>query len=389
MSSFLFGVGFKGRTEQDMEIDRYYQDYGKLITMRSNLTPEEYKEGMDALKKKYPFADTVTLSTKSSTERDAALAYSVLNRIPPGNTTEIMEAAGIDQEMMNKFFDAKGQINSWSPADQKRFMAGVLNISAVLEIPPDMTKDEWNRAKKAYSQISGEAKRQFGENILEDVDAYYAAKTQKRELGEKYLEEHPDVEQYMNWRSERIMQSPLLSAYYGGASMIENYNRSKMYDNIEKELGKEIFDTLASYNDLKTWGEGDEAKVFYNQHKAEIKKYYALRDEWQVIINQETARLSSFIPDGQDAGIREDYDPTSLGQQGIVDSLQPEQQMSFDDFSAVIPTRTMSLVQDYMMNGERLPESARRQLERLAGELDYADADDLLQAIGSSMYAQP
>jgi hypothetical protein len=194
----------------------------------------------------------------------------------------------------------------------------------------------------------------------------------------------------MNWKSERIMNSPMLSAYYGGASMIENYYRSQQYAAIEKDLGKEIFDTISQYNELKTYGEGNEYKAFYAQHKAEIKKYYSMKDTWNVLINQQVAKLSAHIPEGQGAGIREDIDVTNIGAQNLANQLQPQQQPTFEDFQTQVPPRLMNLVQDYFANGDQLPESANRQLERVARDMGYNTSDDLLQAIGVSLYqAQP
>ena len=35
LASFLFGVGFKGRTEQDKEIDQFYADYFRMQNLRA------------------------------------------------------------------------------------------------------------------------------------------------------------------------------------------------------------------------------------------------------------------------------------------------------------------------------------------------------------------
>jgi hypothetical protein len=388
IQSYLFGVGFKGRTQEDMEVDKFFTDQSKLFAMRPNLSPEEFREGMDQLKTKYPFMDAVMLSRRDGTERDAGLAYMVLNRIPPGKSSEFAEAAGIDSALMNKFFDDKGAIEKWSAGDRAKLMSGVLSIAAVLEIPSDMTRGEWTKAKNAYSGLTTEAKGKFGDTILDVADGYYQAKTVSNQKAEAYLDSHPELEQYMNWKAQRIMDSPLLSAYYGGASQIEGYYRSQMYGDIEKQLGKEIFDVLDEYNDLKTYGEGNEAKTFYNQHKAEIKKYYDLRDDWGMRINQQTAALSAHIPEGADAGIREDIDSTNLGAQQLAENLQEPEQPTFEDFQAQVPERLMNLVTDYFYQSEPLPESARRQLDRVAKEMGFQYGDDLLQAIGTSLYSQ-
>jgi hypothetical protein len=388
IQSYLFGVGFKGRTQEDMEVDKFFTDQSKLFAMRPNLSPEEFREGMDQLKTKYPFMDAVMLSRRDGTERDAGLAYMVLNRIPPGKSSEFAAAAGIDSALMNKFFDDKGAIEKWSAGDRAKLMSGVLSIAAVLEIPSDMTRGEWTKAKNAYSGLTTEAKGKFGDNILDVADGYYQAKTVSNQKAEAYLDSHPELEQYMNWKAQRIMESPLLSAYYGGASQIEGYYRSQMYGDIEKQLGKEIFDVLDEYNDLKTYGEGNEAKTFYNQHKAEIKKYYELRDDWGMRINQQTAALSAHIPEGEDAGIREDIDSTNLGAQQLAQNLQEPEQPTFEDFQQQVPERLLNLVTDYFYQSEPLPESARRQLDRVAKEMGFQYGDDLLQAIGTSLYSQ-
>jgi hypothetical protein len=388
IQSYLFGVGFKGRTQEDMEVDKFFTDQSKLFAMRPNLSPEEFREGMDQLKTKYPFMDAVMLSRRDGTQRDAGLAYMVLNRIPPGKSSEFAAAAGIDSALMNKFFDDKGAIEKWSAGDRAKLMSGVLSIAAVLEIPSDMTRGEWTKAKNAYSGLTTEAKGKFGDTILDVADGYYQAKTVSNQKAEAYLDSHPELEQYMNWKAQRIMDSPLLSAYYGGASQIEGYYRSQMYGDIEKQLGKEIFDVLDEYNDLKTYGEGNEAKQFYNQHKAEIKKYYELRDDWGMRINQQTAALSAHIPEGEDAGIREDIDSTNLGAQQLAGALEEPEQPTFEDFQSQVPERLMNLVTDYFYQSEPLPESARRQLDRVAKEMGFQYGDDLLQAIGTSLYAQ-
>jgi hypothetical protein len=389
ISSFLFGVGFKGRTQEDMEVDKFYTDYSKLFMMRPNVTPEEFREGMDNLKTRFPFMDTVLLSRRDGVDRDAGLAYMVMQRIPPGQSSDIAEAAGVSPALLDKFYADKGAIEKWAPADRQRFMSGVLNIAAVLEIPSDMTRGEWTDAKNAYSKMSTAAQEQFGDDILDMVDGYYQAKTKSYDAADAYLEKHPEVEQYMNWKAERVMGSPLLSAYYGGANMIESYHRSQMYADIEKQLGAEIFDVIDEYNDLKTFGDPAEVKAFSRQHKAEISKYYDLKDAWTLRINQEVAKLSAELPEGENSGIREDVDTTSPGAMSLADELQPEYKPTYDDFAAQIPDRLMNLVNDYYYQGEALPESARKQLERLAREMGYSTSDDLLQAIGTSMYTQP
>jgi hypothetical protein len=100
------------------------------------------------------------------------------------------------------------------------------------------------------------------------------------------------------------------------------------------------------------------------------------------------AQLASHIPEGEDAGIREDVDVTSVSAQNLVEGLQEPEQPTFEDFQSQVPEKLMNLVLDYYNASEPLPESAQRQLDRVAKDLGYSYGDDLLQAIGVSLYAQ-
>ena len=386
VASFLFGVGFKGRTEQDMEIDNFYQDYNKLWTMSPNVSAQEFSQGMESLKTKYPFMDTVLLSRRDGTERDAGLAYNILGRIPPGKSSDYAKAAGIEPALFEKFSNDKGQIENWDKADYMALMQGVLKLSAVLEIPPDMTRKEWVAAKNTYKTAMEEAKAQFGDGIWDTVDGYYQAKTVSYDAADAYLQKHPEVQQALDWKAKRIMDSPLLSSYYGGANVIESYYRSQMYADIETKLGKEVFDTVQQYNDLKTYGTPGVIKEFYNQHKAEIKQYYTLKDTWQTTIDQKVAQMGAEIPEGADARIREDIPGSSVGATNLAQNLQEQSPPTYQDFQAMIPSHILNIVQDYILRGDKMQESATKQLERLARDMGYAGAHDLIQAIGVSLY---
>jgi hypothetical protein len=190
----------------------------------------------------------------------------------------------------------------------------------------------------------------------------------------------------MNWKAERVMGSPLLSAYYGGASMVEGYYRSQMYADIEEKLGADIFSVIDEYNDIKTFGSPAEQKTYYAQNKKKIKQYYSLKDEWSITINRNVADITAHLPEGENAGIRDDYDATSPLQNQLAGAVQPQAQQV--DLQRVLDSRIQNLLVDYFQNGEALPESARKQLERLAREYNFYDADDLIQNYGRSLQGQ-
>src|SRR3990167_10394626 len=188
--------------------------------------------------------------------------------------------------------------------------------------------------------MNTEAKDQFGDNILDLVDGYYKWKHDNPNAANEFLDVHPQVSQYMDWKAERVMGSPLLSAYYGGASMIEGYYRSKMYADIEVKMGEEIFEVMDEYNDIKDYGTPAEIKAFENSNKAKIKQYYAMRDEWQLTIDRKVAELSAQIPESEGAQVRQDYSVTSPKQTQLAGAVetQAHPQPTFQDFQAMIPT---------------------------------------------------
>ena len=145
---------------------------------------------------------------------------------------------------------------------------------------------------------------------------------------------------------------------------------------------------IGEYNDIKTYGTPAEIKTYYNKNKATIKQYYSMRDGWQLTIDQQVSYMTAAIPEGEGAGIREDIPDNAIGANDLAQAAQPEQQMTLQDFQAAIPSHTLSIVQDYILQGEKIPESATKQLERLAQQLGYYDANELIQAIGISLYEQ-
>lgn len=165
--------------------------------------------------------------------------------------------------------------------------------------------------------------------------------------------------------------------------MVENYYRAKMYADIETKLGKDITDVIDQYNDIKTYGTTAESKAFYRQNKARISKYYDLKDEWMLTINQNVAKLAANMPEGQDAEIRPDV--SGIGAENLQGQLQEQDQPSFEDYQAMVPEHVLNLVVDYYRNGKPLTSAAQKQLDRLAYDMNMS-GDDLLQAIGISMY---
>ena len=334
MASFFMGVGFKGRSSTDMQIDQMYEDYFRLINMRPDMSADTFKKEMASLQNKYPFMNTVILSRKGGEERDINYAYSVLSRVPPGESDDLSEATGLDYRLVQKFYDNKG-FDGWAPEDRDIFMAGISNMGAVLDIPDFATKQEWLFAQSQYAKMKDLTKERFGEDIQEKIDSYFDKKG--TDQADAYLQMHPEIGQALDYQNNFIVNDQLLSAYYSSYEKIEKYYTGKMYDEIENKLGADIYDKWDEYYALKDESSA-KAKQYFRQHP-ELKQYIEMKEEMQNTVNSNIVRLSLHMPEGEPVNVREDARNLSIGQQDLINNLTQQQnaipmetwQYMFDD----------------------------------------------------------
>lgn len=395
LSSWGLGVGWKGRTPTDLRIDKFYQEYTALSKKIKGgaLSPDATKQAFDELRKKYDFMDLVILSKKFDEDRDRAYAYNTLSRMPPGQVGDLATAAGISEELIQKFYDDKGNVGAWEETDRQKFMAGITDLAAVLAIPDNATQDDWNKARSAYRGLNEGLKQQYGPDIHDKTDAYFAIgnETQKqRDLQRDYLKLHPEVQQAMDLRTKAIAATPALNAYYGGIRAVEKYYTMEMYSDLKEQLGSDIFDKFDEYGTLKLYDPREAAK-FYRANP-QLKQYSELRGEWQNYINQQVARVGSTLRPGQPAQLRpaETTAPPTVGSQAVQNVLQPQPQKTWQEWATIMPEPLTRLVLDYFRTGDEISPAGERYLERLAGDYGFETTDELLQSMGSSLFqSQP
>ena len=93
--------------------------YGNFITQ------QEYQNSMNQLRETYGNdfdVDILLLSRRAGDNRDAAYAYNIMSRLPPGSSKEYYEAAGIDPRTAEKFYDSGGRIESMPESERARFL---------------------------------------------------------------------------------------------------------------------------------------------------------------------------------------------------------------------------------------------------------------------------
>jgi hypothetical protein len=366
------GVGFKGRSLSDIQIDRYYTDRNRLWDMRPNMTPDEWRNAMGSLKNAYPFADVIELARKGGAERDTALAYNVLSRIQPGASDNYFEAVNVSPELYSKFWESKGDIGSWNQADQMQFMGGVLKLSAILDMPNEATKTEWNTVKNMYAGMNVEAGKLFGGDIITKVDAYWASKNAgDTKEAEAILARSPEIEQYWDWKSSYLLNDPMLSKYYASLGTVEDYYKGLVSNAISSKLGKDIFAKSAMYTDMKNGKVEGDYKAYLKEHP-ELLQYWDMNQAYKTQTAQMFIQIGKILPKAPGPNIRPGAEGATDFQQTLKDQEEakpPAYDYTWADFKELVDAPLERLLIDHFDNGDYLSSAANDELYKLADEL--------------------
>ncbi|MFA6271464.1 MAG: hypothetical protein WC657_09775, partial [Candidatus Paceibacterota bacterium] len=384
LSSFFLGVGFKARNISDMQIDKFYTEQIRLRNMKDTIHPDEYRKMWDALRQKYPFMDAVILAKKHGPERDEALAYNVLSRIPPGAKTALSKAAGIDSRMFDQFYASKGDMTDWAETDKQKFMAAILDIGATLDVPADATRAEWTDASIAYNKIGEDGKKQFGDGVVAMEDYYYNL-GDDTDAKREYMDANPILGDYLDFKSDQIMANPLLKSYYAGIERIERYYNSFMYARISETLGEDVWDLQDAYYDILD----PKAQKKFLRDNPRLKQYWEMKEQQGKLVAEMVVTTGKMMKEGIPAILRKGVDgKASIGQEDIVSALNqprvPEYyQYSYSDWMQNFQPEMQRLIEDYLYGGKDLPNIAEKELEYFANGIDE-DPEIILELIQQS-----
>lgn len=371
MSTFL-GVGFKGRKPSDIQIDNFYADFHRLREMHDNklVSDAQYREGFDVLREQYPFMDVILLSRKAGMGREEAYAWNVINRVPPG-MSEVFEAAGIDPETAQKFYDTGGSMEGMSETERSRFLDAMTDIGATLAIPGESTKKEWDQARKLNKQVSKILQDNFGEDINEKMGDFFSL-TEKEEK-KRYLAANPKVEQALTMKDGLIASNQTLMKYYGGISTLERYYESKMYDTLEKKFGKETMEASRLYGQTKD-------KSLIKKHN--LGAYWDMKNALEEEALRKIVEFGSKLPEPPAPELRDDL-PKDLSpaQKDIVKLAESPPKVTFDQWAQVVGPQISDHIISFWYDKKDLTSYDREELDYLARQYGYYDGDAFLKDI--------
>jgi len=339
---FMFGVGAKPRPEGDIQIDTMYKEMRNLIAHRPDVSEENYAKGWNMLREAYPFLDTILLAKKGGLERDEALAWNVLNRIPPGMSFEMAKVANMDYDTITQFRSNKGDLSELSEAQRLDFMGGVMQLGALLDVPPDATRRDWDRASQEYSDMMAHGEKVFGEDIWQKVDLYYASFDESnQDAMRNFLKANPIVQEALDFKQMTINGSPSLMTYYGSVEKLEKFYKGQFYQTVEQVFGDNIWDKWSVYHELKDMGETKAANKYFKDNP-ELKGYLVMRDEMLPIIDQKVLELGDTIEERQG--------PFFRGEENVIDPNVEIQSFNVDEQQRWISDQVMSYAQGQSAN---------------------------------------
>jgi hypothetical protein len=361
-TSFFLGAGLRPRTQTDVQIDQFWGEYSTLIASQSLLSPDEYYQGWENLRDKYSFTDAMLVSRKAGDEQDTALTYNVISRIPPGQMGDITQVVGLQPYMLDAFFEAKGDFNKMglNEQDKQRFMAGIIDLSAMLAMPNGATREEWGAAKSEYSDLTAEMKKRFGEDISARIGEFFDTEESQRE---EFLEMNPDVQAAMDFRNQFIVETPILAAYYGGIETVERYYNSQVYNTLDNEFG-DMTEAIQTYEEMLLINP-KEAKKFKAKN---LQAYYDRRSELFAEADKQIIGVAPNIPSAMPYTIRPEFLPESGYQEDALGATQQEE-IGWEQWQELLSPALEEMVVDHIQNGTELKYSATQQLNNIANDI--------------------
>jgi hypothetical protein len=333
---------------------------------------------MDNLHEQYPMMNTVLISD------DSEYSYNVLGRIPPGASTQFYESVGLNRQVVDQFYQSKGDLSFMTEGDRLRFMSAIVDLGALLAIPKGATKQEWTSARNSYKELMEAMKLQFSPDIDDKIDIYYGLYRKDREMAKQFLQGNPAVAAAMDFQAATIAQNPtsILATYYGGIEQINNYYKGQMYDEAEQRYGAGIWLTQETYFSLSS----SDKKAWLREHP-ELKEYWDYKNSVQQQINTQVIALGSQLSEPIGAEFREDLTGLGVGaQESLQDLLQPSDplaQLSATDWIGRIGQEAFDVAVS-TLRGEQISYRERKLLETAAERVGVSD-DEVMQYIGITM----
>jgi hypothetical protein len=228
-------------------------------------------------------------------------------------TRAIAQEVDISRSVLDNFYENSGDLAEMKEADRLQFMGAVLEIGGLLDILEQATQMEWMIARNLYREMRTAGEAQFGADIWDMVDIYYATKDpDDPDVSRDFLRANPIVENALDWQSVMVQNTPLLAAYYTSDERIRQFYKEQMYDVATELFGDDLWSKFEIYSRLKDLGEDKAAKQFWKDNP-ELSGYMQLKEDTLPTIDEKVDHFGTLIPEAKPPKYRhEDYDVTPM-----------------------------------------------------------------------------
>jgi hypothetical protein len=215
IASGVLGVGFRPYTAVDMRISQMDDGWYNIVGNWDAYTDEQRSELMNAFSLEYPEHVAVRMSRKWGNEKDEAMMWVALQRIPPGSAigATAKESAIINDKLLSQWYDT-GTFEGWPESEKMILLGGILKAAEMYKIPDIPTQTEWNEVRQRKAALDKQMATQFPE--YEAMNAEYFRKAdQSQEAARAYINDNPSLGEAWDYQRDQMLNDPLMMGYYG------------------------------------------------------------------------------------------------------------------------------------------------------------------------------
>jgi uncharacterized membrane protein YgcG len=328
MTSFFAGLGFKGRSETEAEVGKYYADTQKVRASLAGKSVEEVMQAFLDNQRRHPISELLLLSKASGPKRDDAWVWEAMGRVGLGDR-EAWEAAGVSETALDAFFAAK-TTEGMNPVLLNELLDGANWINARNRPPSIEEQQRQLDAKIALNEIQATLAKQFPASAFGLRDEFFRIRDEGGDAN-AWLENLEPTQQallrgLLDADTEAKMNAgPEVQRYFLDPERYEANLISQWHDEYEAEHPG-VHDLAMADRILRNNGDTAAANRALEAHP-EIKQYREDRDAMLAGARAETlawlADLDRQVPSTQGEA-RADYDPLGL-QQDKLDQHYTEQ----------------------------------------------------------------
>lgn len=207
LGSVLFGLRLGTQMDWEAEVYQASSEYQQAKAKGPEATDEFFLQ--------YPWMSAAWMSKDNEAGRIQSLARNVMERFPPGmDRNEVLQEAGLNEYMMDAFYNPDSDITEWDYDDYEQFSDGVIRLAEILGAPDAATAREWKTARREYRKVKDEIASQYPQ-YEDQQQTYNQLKAQNPEEAKAMLKD-PNIILTDVWTQQReaMMDSPLLRKYY-------------------------------------------------------------------------------------------------------------------------------------------------------------------------------